>query len=120
MLQTEFAFTLPCGYVDEQGNLHRQGIMRRATTMDEVEPLGDPRVRANEAYLVVLLLGRVVTRLGTLNQPGPALIERLFSTDFSFLQELYERINTAEGNLVETQCPTCGTRFVLNLDDAHG
>ena len=70
MLQTEFEFTLPCGYVDEQGNLHRQGAMRRATALDEVEPLRDPRVRANEAYLSILLLSRVITRLGTVRPGG--------------------------------------------------
>src|SRR5262245_14485031 len=77
MLQTEFEFTLPCGYVDEQGNLHRQGIMRRATALDEVDPLGNPRVRANEAYLSILLLGRVIVRLGTLTEIGTAVVERL-------------------------------------------
>ena len=114
MLQTEFAFTLPCGYIDEQGNLHRQGVMRRALALDEVEPLGDPRVRANEAYLSILLLGRVVTRLGTLAQPGPALIERLFASDFIYLQDLYTQVNGDAAGLIETECPSCGTHFVLD------
>lgn len=115
MLQIEFEFTLPCGYVDAQGNLHRQGVMRRATALDEVEPLGDPRVRTNEAYLTILLLGRVVSRLGTLTSPGVHVIERLFATDFVFLQQLYTRVNSDEGGLVETACPTCGTHFVLDM-----
>lgn len=115
MLQTEFEFTLPCGYVDEQGNLHRQGAMRRATALDEVEPLRDPRVRANEAYLSILLLSRVITRLGTVRPIGPAVIERLYATDFIYLQDLYARVNEDGGGLVETQCPTCGTRFMLDL-----
>jgi hypothetical protein len=118
MLQTEFEFTLPCGYIDEHGNLHRQGVMRRATALDEIEPLGDPRVRANTAYLGILLIGRVVTRLGALPQPGPALIERLFARDFLYLQDLYERINGHDATLIETQCPACSARFVL--DPASG
>lgn len=114
MLQTEFAFTLPCGYVDEQGGLHRQGSMRRATALDEVEPLKDPRVRANEAYLSIALLGRVITRLGTLPLVDDRVIEQLFATDFIYLQELYARVNDSAADLIETECPTCGTRFVLD------
>src|SRR6266511_2813138 len=115
MLQAEFTFTLPCGYIDEQGNLHRQGSMRRATTLDEVEPLGDPRVRVNEAYLAVLMLGRVITQLCTLSQLGPALVERLFAADFIYLQEFYAQVNSSDGGLVQTRCPACGIRFVLDV-----
>lgn len=115
MLQTEFPFTLPCGYVDAQGNLHRQGVMRRATALDEVESLNDHRVRANEAYLSILLLSRVLTHLGTLTEMNPATVERLFATDFVYLQDLYARVNDNAPSLVETQCPNCGTRFVLDL-----
>ena len=118
MLLIEFEFTLPCGYVDERGTLHRHGVMRRATALDEVEPLGDSRVRANEAFLSILLLGRVVTRLGSLASPGPAIIEQLFATDFTFLQQLYTRVNSAGADIVETACPSCGTHFALDLN-AH-
>lgn len=114
MLQTEFEFTLPCGYVDERGNLHRQGVMRRAVALDEVEPLADPRVRANAAYLSVLLLSRVVVRLGSLSSLPPAVVEQLFAPDFVYLQDLYARINETEPSLIETRCPTCGTRFMLD------
>lgn len=115
MLQTEFEFTLPRGYVDEQGTLHRHGTMRLATALDEIEPLQDPRVRANEGYLSILLLTRVVTRLGELGQPTAAVVERLVSADFAYLQELYRRVNELESSLIETQCPTCGSRFALDL-----
>lgn len=115
MLQTEFAFTLPCGLADEGGTLHREGIMRRATALDEVEVLGHPRVRANEAYMPILLLSRVVVRLGTLEQVGHGQIERLFSTDFAYLQDMYLRVNALAENLVATQCPACGTRIVLDI-----
>jgi hypothetical protein len=114
-LQTEFDFALPCGYVDERGTLHRQGRMRLATAMDEVEPLRDARVQANQAYLSILLLSRVVTQLGDISPVGPEVVERLFSADFAYLQELYVRVNELGSSLVETQCPSCGTRFALDV-----
>jgi hypothetical protein len=115
MLQTEFEFTLPCGYVDEHGNLHRHGIMRRATALDEIEPFRDGRVQANEFYLSILMLSRVVLQLGTLASVSPTIIEGLFATDFIYLQTLYARINSAAAEIVETQCPKCGERFQLDL-----
>jgi hypothetical protein len=122
MLQTEFEFRLPRGYVDERGTLHRHGTMRLATAIDEIEPLQDPRVRANEGYLSIVLLSRVITRLGDLGQPTAEVIERLFSADFAYLQELYRRINGMESSVIETQCPTCGSRFALDLaqEQSHG
>lgn len=115
MLQTEFAFTLPRGYPDAQGNLHRHGVMRLATALDEVAPLEDPRVKANAAYLSILLLSRVVTSLGDISPVDPRVIEGLFAADFAYLQDLYLRVNDGAAGLVETECPTCGTRFVLDL-----
>ena len=115
MLQTEFEFTLPRGYVDARGNLHRQGIMRLATALDEIEPLQDPRVRANEAYLSILVLSRVITRLGDLRPVGPDVIAGLFSADMQYLQDLYIHINDDDSTVVETQCPHCGTRFSLDI-----
>lgn len=115
MLQTEFDFTLPCGFVDERGNLHRAGTMRLATAIDEIEPLHDPRVQANQAYLTILLLSRVTTRIGNISPVHPTVIEQLFSADFAFLQDLYVRINELGSSLVETECPNCGTRFALDL-----
>jgi hypothetical protein len=115
MLQTEFEFTLPRGYADSKGDLHRQGIMRLATALDEIEPLQDARSRANEAYLSILLLSRVVVRLGDISPVTSSVIESLFASDFSYLQGLYVRLNEGGGDLVETQCPTCGKCFVLDL-----
>lgn len=92
-LQTEFPFTLPKGYVDKHGTLHRAGVMRLATARDEIEPLRDARVRENEAYLTVIVLSRVVTQLGTHPQVTPATIESLFVDDLGFLQDFYTRIN---------------------------
>lgn len=115
MLQTEFEFALPRGYIDAHGNLHRKGTMRLATALDEIEPLQDPRARANEAYLTVLLLSRVITRLGDIRQMNPAIIEGLFSSDMAYLQQLYIRLNEIGTSLIETQCPGCGTHLTLDL-----
>ena len=92
-LQTEFEFTLPRGYVDSHGNLHKKGRMRLATAMDEIAPLRDPRVRANQAYLVIILLSRVITQLGTVEVIDTGVVENLFSADLAFLQDFYRRIN---------------------------
>src|SRR5258707_2427150 len=120
MLQTEFEFTLQRGYIDAHGNLHRQGAMRLATAPDEVEPLQDARVRGNEAYLGILLLSRVITRLGDMRQISPTIVEGLFSADMSYLQNLYIQVNDAGTSIVETQCPSCGTRFALDLAGESG
>jgi hypothetical protein len=92
-LRTEFPFVLPRGYVDDAGVLHREGAMRLATARDEILPLRDPRVRENEAYLTVILLSRVVVRLGTLPQVTPQVVEGMFASDLAFLQDLYRRVN---------------------------
>ncbi len=92
-LQTEFEFTLPRGYIGPDGRLHKKGRMRLATAMDEIAPLRDPRVRANEAYLVIILLARVITQLGNIEVIDTSVIERLFSGDLAYLQDFYRRIN---------------------------
>jgi hypothetical protein len=94
-LQTEFEFTLPIGYSAPDGSVHKKGRMRLATAIDEISPLRDPRVKANQAYLVIILLSRVVTRLGTVENIDTSVIENLFSADLAFLQEFYRRINEA-------------------------
>ncbi|MBV8935210.1 MAG: phage tail assembly protein [Alphaproteobacteria bacterium] len=111
MFQTEFDFTLPCGYLDEHGTLHRDGIMRRATAADEILPLRDPRVADNQAYLAVILLSRVVTRLGSLTAINPKIIEGLFATDMAFLQDLYNRVNRLDGAGENVTCPECRHQF---------
>jgi hypothetical protein len=113
--QTEHEFTLPFGYVDDDGSLQRHGQMRLATALDEVEPLADPRVQANQAYLSIVLLSRVVVRLGAISPVPPSVVERLYSVDFAYLQDLYVRLNDLGTSLVETQCPACGSRFALDL-----
>ena len=98
MFQTEFKFTLPKGYLDGEGNLHRTGIMRLAKAIDEILPLRDPQVQANPAYATVVILSRVVTQLGTLEDVSPSIIENLFAADLNYLYNLYRQINDLEDN----------------------
>jgi len=93
---TEVDFTLPRGYVDAEGVLHRTGVMRLATAADEILPLRDPRVQQNAAYLAIIVLARVITRLGNLTELDTRVIENLYATDLDYLQRLYERLNTVE------------------------
>lgn len=114
-LVTEFPFVLPRGYVDADGEMHRHGVMRLATARDEIQPLRDPRVRTNEAYLTVILLSRVVTRLGTVDPINPGVIEGLFATDLAFLQDLYRRVNTEGHTQAAVSCPSCEHEFVVDV-----
>jgi hypothetical protein len=116
MFETEFEFVLPCGYLDEEGSLHREGVMRRATAADEILPLKDARVQKNEAYLIVILLARVITRLGSLPAINPKIVEGLFATDLAYLQDLYNRINALHDPAAN--CPHCGA--ALDGTDAAG
>jgi hypothetical protein len=112
MIQTEYPFTLPIGYLDqEEGTLHREGVMRLSTAADEILPLKDPRVQANQAYLVVILLSRVVTRLGSIDHINPKVIEALFAADLSYLQDLYDQINHGAGSARRVSCPQCHHAF---------
>jgi hypothetical protein len=112
MLQTVFEFTLPKGYVDAEGRVHREGTMRLATAMDEVAPLRDPRVRANEAYLALILLSQVITRLGSLTQVTPNMVENFFAADIAYLQAFYRQINGYDDlERLHVTCPNCGHAF---------
>ena len=114
--KTEFAFTLPRGYVDKDtGVVHREGIMRLATARDEIVPLQDYRVQANRAYLVIVLLSRVITKLGSLEFVGIETIENLFSTDLAYLQEFYRRINEEGSPQLHIGCPSCGNEFDVDM-----
>ena len=114
-LRTQYAFTLPRGYVDASGAVHREGVMRLATARDELEPLRDPAVRENEAYLTVLLLARVILRIGDQTTITPELVEGLYAADFDHLQRLYERINSDSEAVGQVDCPSCGAAFEVDL-----
>jgi hypothetical protein len=115
MIQTEHSFTLPLGYLDKEGNIHREGTMRLATAADEILPLKDPRVQANSAYLVVILMSRVVTSLGHVGHINPKMIEELYAADLAYLQELYNRINRTGKVALKAECPRCATEFEVDL-----
>ena len=117
-LQTEFEFQLPRGYVDRDGTLHRDGVMRLANARDEILPLQDPRVQRNDAYHIVILLSRVITRLGEVRDVNPGIVEGLFASDLAFLQGLYNEINSTGKATQPTVCPECNARFEVELSGA--
>ncbi|CAG0963781.1 MAG: phage tail assembly protein [Candidatus Methanoperedens sp.] len=114
--QTEFEFILPRGYVDEEGNLQKKGIMKLATAADEILPLKEARVQSNPAYLTIILFSRVITKLGTLQTINTKVIENLFASDLSYLQEFYRRINENGSNRIKTVCPKCEHNFEVEVE----
>jgi hypothetical protein len=119
-LQTEFEFTLPRGFLDGEGNIHKQGSMRLATAMDEIVPLRDLRVKSNQAYLAVILLARVITRLGSLKEINTGIIENLFSADFAYLQDFYRQINENGSSQIFAVCPECNKKIEVDLGHPGG
>ena len=108
--KTEYEFILPRGYIAADGTVHREGVMRLANAKDEIVPLNDLRVQRNRAYLIIVLLSRVITRLGSLGEVNATVVENLFAGDLRFLEELYNRINEDDA-LMQVTCPSCGSRF---------
>ncbi len=117
MFKTEFEFVLPKGYLDKDGNLHKRGVMRLASAKDEIIPLQDYRVKNNEAYMTIILLSRVITKLGDLKHIDTGVIERLFSADLDYLQRFYQKINSEESSDINMKCPECGCEFTVGLDE---
>jgi len=117
---TEFPFTLPKGYVDDDGTVHKEGVMRLATAKDEIAPLQDYRVQGNRAYLVIILLARVITKLGTLASINPSIIEGLFSSDLAYLQEFYRKINEDGTSAIKARCPACNHDFEVDMGSGLG
>ena len=116
-LRKEFDFELPRGYVDDYGSVHKKGRMRLATARDELYPLSDQRVKANPAYLSVVLLARVITKLGSLEDDDvhAGIVEGMFASDLAFLQDLYRRVNTEGATIAEVTCPSCSSQFSVDL-----
>jgi hypothetical protein len=115
MFQTEFEFTLPKGYLDADGNLHRKGVMRLSKAIDEIVPLRDPRVKSNPAYATVIILARVIVRLGALDEITPSVIEDLFACDLNYLQRFYRQINELDG---EDEAPPNNVKLPSESIDA--
>lgn len=111
----EFVFSLPRGYIDAEGQLHREGRMRLATALDEIETVQDPRVQANEAYLPVVLLSRVLLQLGSLPVVTPQIVADLYAMDLAYLEDLYRRLNHPEQVTIGAVCPHCNTQFQLQV-----
>jgi hypothetical protein len=115
-METEFEFELPKGYVDKNGDVHKRGTMRLATAADEILPMRDPRVQQNAGYLTIILLSRVITKLGTLSSINTRVIEGLFTMDLAYLQDLYQRINMSELPTYKVVCPHCNQEIEVPLD----
>jgi hypothetical protein len=114
-LRTEFPFELPRGYVDDAGTVHRAGVMRLATARDELIPLRDDRVRENGAYLSVVLIARVISRLGTIEDVHAGIVENMFAGDLAFLQDFYRRVNAEGHTRASVTCPSCDHSFAIDL-----
>ena len=119
-IQTEFEFELPIGYVDREGTLHKKGTMRLATAMDEITPLDDMRVQSNEAYLIIVLLARVITSLGSLKHINTGVIENLFAADLAYLQTFYQQINETGRTIMVRTCEHCGKEIQIDLAKLGG
>ncbi|GAA3189025.1 hypothetical protein GCM10010451_43200 [Streptomyces virens] len=114
-LRTEFEFELPRGYVDEAGTVHRHGAMRLATARDELRPQIDLRVKENPAYLSVVLLSQVITRIGSITDVHAGIVERMYATDVAFLQDFYRRVNSEGHTRAAVTCPHCEGGFEVDL-----
>jgi hypothetical protein len=114
-LRTEFEFELPRGYVDEAGTVHRHGAMRLATARDELRPQIDLRVKENPAYLSVVLLSQVITRIGAITDVHAGVVERMYATDVAFLQDFYRRVNSEGHTRAAVTCPHCEGGFEVDL-----
>ena len=115
-MQTVFDFTLPRGYVDGNGEVHKNGRMRLATAVDEISATRDPRVLSNPSYLTIVVLSKVVTELEGIPIISPNIIERLFTADLAFLQDRYQRINDVEPPVMKVVCPHCGEEMDVPLN----
>ena len=115
-MQTIYEFTLPKGYVDNAGDVHRNGKMRLATAGDEISATRDPRVLSNPSYLTIVILSKVITEIEGLEVVTPTHIERMFTADLAFLQDMYQRINDIEPPTLTAVCPDCGRSFEVPLN----
>lgn len=115
-METVYDFTLPRGYLDGNGELHRNGKMRLATAGDEISATRDPRVMSNPSYLTIVLLSKVITEIEGVEMVAPAIIERLFTADLAFLQDMYQKINDIEEPQIQMVCPGCGKQFTVPVN----
>ncbi len=114
--QTEYPFQLPKGYVDKEGNVHKKGTMRLATAADEILPINDIRLQQNQSYLSIMILSRVITKLGDLSTIDVRVIENLFTADLAYLQDFYQSINQIDPPKYKFNCSKCGHQNEVALD----
>lgn len=115
-MQTVYEFELPRGYVDSAGGIHKRGRMRLATAGDEISATRDPRVLSNPSFLSVVVLAKVITELEGVEMVTTTLVEKLFTADMAFLQDMYQKINNVEPVTVRAVCPECGVVHEVPLN----
>lgn len=115
-METVFDFTLPKGYMDKNGEIHKNGKMRLATAGDEISATRDPRVLSNPSYLTIVILSKVITEIEGVEAVTASLIEKLFTADLAFLQDMYQKVNDIEAPEMEVVCPDCGKTFRVPLN----
>lgn len=115
-MTTVFDFELPKGFVDSQGVVHKRGKMRLATAGDEISATRDPRVLSNPSYLTIVVLAAVITELEGVDAVIPSTVERFFTADLAFLQDMYQRINNVEPPTMRAVCPDCGKAFEVPIN----
>ena len=115
-METVYDFTLPKGYMDGSGEIHRRGKMRLATAGDEISATRDPRVLSNPSYLTIVILSKVITEIEGVQSVSATLVEKLFTADLAYLQDMYQRINDIEPPLMQCVCPDCGKTFEVPLN----
>jgi hypothetical protein len=115
-MQTVYDFELPKGYVDQSGTVHKHGKMRLATAGDEISATRDPRVLGNPSYLSIVVLSKVITEIEGVEMVTPALVEKLFTADMAFLQDMYQKINNVEPVTIKVVCPECGKTYEVPLN----
>jgi hypothetical protein len=115
-MQTVYDFDLPKGYVDQSGTVHKHGKMRLATAGDEISATRDPRVLGNPSYLSIVVLSKVITEIEGVEMVTPALVEKLFTADMAFLQDMYQKINNVEPVTIKVVCPECGKTYEVPLN----
>ena len=115
-MTTVYEFELPKGFVDSTGEIHKRGKMRLATAGDEISATRDPRVLSNPSYLTIVILSKVIVELEGVTAIVPNTIERFFTADLAFLQDMYQRINDVAPPVMTAVCPDCGKRFEVPIN----
>ena len=117
IVKTEYTFELPKGYVDKDGTLHREVVLREITGADQ-EAMLNPSLRNNPAKMLTALLARVIIRIGTLEKKkiDTSVTAGMFKSDRDFLISKLKEIDSGPDMEIDVECPDCGRKFKAMLD----